>query len=193
VDPVTIGFLVGGLLLIGSELFHLSLVPVFFGAAALGVAGLRAVGLLPDALMPSLLAWSVASVGLAVPLRPLARRFFPTSKAVFDPSHEDKDAYGAIVEVVEAVDEDSNAGRIRFQGTTWAARSTEGLIPQGARAKLLLRDELAWVVEPISALDGIDIPAALPPANVAERVPPLSSEAGDSSSIVDSKSSSAKK
>jgi membrane protein implicated in regulation of membrane protease activity len=151
VDWLTILFLVAGVLLIASEAVHMALVPVFFGLAALIVAALRGVGLV-ESLPASLLLWSIMSVALTIPLRPIARRLIK-GQAKYDRSDAIKDALGQVVEVVEDVDEDSDNGRIRFQGTTWAARSMEGRLPKGSRAKLYAKDKLVWVVEPLSLLD----------------------------------------
>ena len=152
VDWVTIAFLVGGLLLIASELVSLSLVPVFLGVAALIVAALRGIGVV-ESVPASLLVWSMMSVALALPLRPLVRKYLRAGEARHDHSDEDRDAMGQIVDVVEDIDATSQRGRIRFQGTTWAAQTTEGTIPAGARCKLMVKDKLIWIVEPLNALD----------------------------------------
>jgi membrane protein implicated in regulation of membrane protease activity len=151
VDWVTILFLVAGVLLIASEAVHMALVPIFFGLAALIVAGLRGVGLV-ESIPLSLLVWSIMSVALTIPLRPLARRLIK-GQAKYDRSDAVKDALGQVVEVVEDVADDNDNGRIRFQGTTWAARSMEGKLAKGTRAKLFAKDKLVWVVEPLSLLD----------------------------------------
>ena len=151
-DWVTVIFLVAGVLLIASEAVHLSLIPVFLGMAALVVAGLRGIGLVESVPM-SLLLWSLTSIGLALPLRPLARRFLKAGDAKYDRSDEDKDAMGLVVEIAEDVDDSGSTGRIRFRGTTWAAQSTEGKIPAGGRAKLVYKDKLVWIVEPLGILD----------------------------------------
>jgi membrane protein implicated in regulation of membrane protease activity len=152
VDWVTALFLVGGILLIASEALHTALVPVFLGVAALIVAALRGLGIVETVPM-SLLVWSFTSVALALPLRPLAKKFVGGAVKRFDRSDEVRDAYGEIVEIVEAVDDVSNNGRIRFQGTTWAARSTEGTLAAGTKAKLFAKDNRVWVVEPLTLLD----------------------------------------
>jgi membrane protein implicated in regulation of membrane protease activity len=167
VDWVTVAFLIAGVLLIASELVQLSLIPVFLGVAALFVAGLRGVGLLESVPM-SLLVWSMTSVGLALPLRPLARRYLKTGERKVDHSHEDRDAMGAIVEVIEPVDDQSDSGRVRFQGTTWSARATDGTIPAGGQARLVYKDKLVWIVEPLSVLDE------------SNRVPVLEEQASES-------------
>lgn len=154
-DGITVAFIIIGVLLIASEAVHLSLVPVFLGMAALLVAGLRGIGLV-DGLLASFLLWSVASLGLALPLRPLARKYLKTGERKVDPSHEDRDAMGEVVEVIEAVDDVSENGRIRFQGTTWSARTTDGTVPRGARARLVYKDKLVWIVEPLPALEDVN-------------------------------------
>jgi len=155
VDWITAAFLIGGILLIASELVNLALVPVFLGAAALIVAGLRGAGLIESVPM-SLLAWAVTSVALTLPLRPLARRFMKPGASHHDLSHEDKDAMGVIVDVVEPINDTTPTGRVRFQGTTWAAQCVEGVLPAGAKAKLVFKDKLVWMVEPLSVLDDVN-------------------------------------
>ena len=151
-DPVTITFLVVGVLLIASEALHPSLVQVFFGAAALLVAGLRALGVV-DSVSTALVLWGFTSLGLTLPLRPVLKRYFKTGEVKHDLSHEDKDAMGEIVEVLEAIDDTGPPGRIRFQGTTWSAQCVDGNIPKGGRARLVYKDKLVWIVESVSALE----------------------------------------
>jgi membrane protein implicated in regulation of membrane protease activity len=155
VDPLTALFLAAAVLLIASEALHLSLIPVFLGIAALIVAGLRGVGLV-ESLPASLLVWSVTSVALTLPLRPIVKKYLKLGELKVDPSDENKDALGTIVDVLEAIDDSSEKGRIRFQGTTWSARSTEGVIPAGSKARLFAKDKLVWVVEPLSVLDDVN-------------------------------------
>lgn len=64
---------------------------------------------------------------------------------------EDLEAVGSVVEVVESVTSSDQKGRVRFGGTTWPAISKEGTIPKGKKAKLILRDNLVWTVEPYDA------------------------------------------
>lgn len=154
VDPWTLAFLVGGVLLIGSEFIAPSLFTIFLGVAALLTAALRGVGLV-DSVPISFLLWSVISLGLVVPFRPLAQRFMPGGKAEVkkdrtDVEH-DRDAMGEVVDVVEDVAEDHDNGRIRFQGTTWNARMTNGSLKKGEKAQLVYREGSIWVVEAVAA------------------------------------------
>ena len=157
-DPgtfITLLWLAGGIALVGSELLHASLTTVFLGIAAMMVAGMRALGLV-DALPASLIAWSVLSVGLTVPLRPLMLKWFPGERR-HDSSGAESDTLCELVDVIEMVSEDQPPGRIRFQGTSWPATCIEGTIPAGGKARIVYREKLAWVVEPLPALEAATV------------------------------------
>ena len=154
-DAWTIAFIIAGVLLVASEVVAPALVSVFFGVAALIVAGLRALGVL-ESLPLSLLVFGLTSLALVIPGRFLIQRLLPgrseSHKDTLD-LDDDKDAMGEVVEIVEDVAEDNDAGRIRFQGTTWQARSVHGTLKAGAHAQLVYREGLIWVVEPV-VVDG---------------------------------------
>jgi inner membrane protein len=157
-DPWTIGFLVAGLLLIGSELVVPSLIGVFFGVAALLVVGMRGLGLV-ESVPLSLLWFSIFSVGLVVPFRPLVKKLVPgKSDARRDSTdiENDRDSMGTVVEVQQDISEDNDDGRIRFQGTSWQARSTNGVIKAGQKAQLVYKAESIWVVEPHVAEEDLE-------------------------------------
>lgn len=63
---------------------------------------------------------------------------------------------GQIVDVVEDIDDVSERGRVRFQGTTWVAQTTEGVVPKGAKVKLMIKNKQVWLVEPLTALDDVN-------------------------------------
>jgi membrane-bound ClpP family serine protease len=60
---------------------------------------------------------------------------------------EDLDAFGTIVEVTESIHPDHSGGRIRLRGSTWKATSVSEPIEAGARARVVYRDNLVWVVD----------------------------------------------
>jgi inner membrane protein len=148
-------FLIGGLLLVGSEIFHSTLTALFVGVSALVVAGLVGVGVI-SSVGPAILAWSVMSVVLALPLRPIVKRLMPGERR-HDKSNEDDDAVGLVVDVLEPVLEGEVRGRIRHQGTTWPAVCLDGSIPAGGKARLVMRQKQAWVVEPLDMLEAADV------------------------------------
>ena len=154
-DAWTLTFVVAGILLVLSELLFPSLVGAFLGLAALLTAGLRGLGVI-DSLPVSLLVFAVTSLALVIPGRILIQRLVPgrseRRKDEVDVD-QDRDAMGEQVVVVEDVAEEHDTGRIRFQGTTWQARSTHGVIKAGDRAQLVYREGPIWIVEPV-VVDG---------------------------------------
>jgi len=138
-----------GVLLIVIELFLPHFVVIFFGAAAILVAVLQWIGLL-DSFTASLVVWFVLSVFFLLTLRRALKRWLP-SESSFQTTDEDADAVGQLVEVVSAVGAETQ-GRIRFRGTSWPAICRERTLEPGEKAKLLYRDNLVWIVEPLHAL-----------------------------------------
>jgi membrane protein implicated in regulation of membrane protease activity len=143
-------FFLGGLLLMLLETVLPGGVAFFLGFGGLAVAGLRLFGIFTDP-FTAVFAWLLLSTGLTVALRPFAMRYFggDVSLALTD---EDAEALGEKVTVVEPVGAET-PGRIRFRGAEWDARTVEGALPKGAKAKILYRDNLTWVVEPIDDSD----------------------------------------
>jgi len=151
-DPtlVTWLFVAAGFLLMLLETVIPGGVAFFLGVGGLTVAGLRAVGLLVDPLT-AIVVWAFLSAGLTIALRPIALRYFGGTISI-GLTDEDAEAMGQTVTVVEPVSAD-DAGRIRFRGATWDARTVEGRLPDGAEAKILYRDNLTWIVEPVDHSD----------------------------------------
>ena len=143
-------FLVGGLLMLLLEVFVPGGVALFLGLGGVVVATLRFVGLLADPLT-ALVAWAMLSAGLTIALRPIALRYFGGSASI-GITDEDAETMGQTVVVVEPVRE-STPGRVRFRGANWDARTLEGSLPKGAEARIVYRDNLTWVVEPVDHSD----------------------------------------
>ncbi len=142
-------WLIGGVLLIVIELFLPHFVVIFFGVAAILVAILQWIGLLHD-FTTSLAVWFILSVVFLITLRRLLKRFLP-SESSYGITDEDTDAAGETVEVLSPVGTETQ-GRIRFRGTSWPAICKERALEPGEKAKLLYRDNLVWIVEPLHAL-----------------------------------------
>lgn len=154
-DVWTIAFLVAGVALIASEAVAPALVSVFLGAAAVITAGLRWIGVV-ESVPVSLLVFAFTSLALAIPGRLLIHRLVPGRSDVRRDRTDvdnDKDAMGEVVSVVEDVSDEHDTGRIRFQGTTWQARSVHGVIARGQQAQLVYREGSLWIVEPV-VVDG---------------------------------------
>lgn len=142
-----VGFWLGlGVALLVLELVLPGFVVLFLGLGALLVAALVALGLVSEPLTAGT-AWFLISLFLILTLRRFAQRYFPAESSHRDVS-EDKDFEDKVVEVVDAVGPDHDRGRVRLQGTTWAARGLDAAIPAGSHARLLYRENLVWVVAP---------------------------------------------
>lgn len=156
VDPTTF-FLILGLVLMGLELVIPGLVVIFLGAAAVLTAGGLWLGLI-GSWVGAFTCWFVASIGLVLSLRSVFTRFLPgtVTKQLTD---EDLDAFGEEAEVVEEVT--PVAGRIRFRGTTWDAQTVGEVLPAGTRVRIVTRENLSWIVEPIKGWASLDRSKAL--------------------------------
>ncbi len=151
-DPtlLTWAFVVGGVLLMALETVIPGGVAGFLGLGGLVVAGVRAMGWLVDP-WTAFITWAFLSVGFTIALRPLAMRFVQGDVSL-SLTNEDAEAMGEVVTVLETVGEEE-AGRIRHRGSSWSARSVEGTLPEGAKVRLLYRDNLTWIVEPADDAD----------------------------------------
>lgn len=146
-DAITWIWFFAGIGLLATELFVPGLVVCFLGLAAMIVAGLRWAGFFPG-LVESFTAWFVTSIVLLVGLRHFLVRWIPSERS-FQTTDEDLEAVGTVVDVVQQISSGDQNGRVRFGGTSWPAVTREGVIPVGGKAKLVLRDNLVWIVEAV--------------------------------------------
>ena len=143
-------WIVAGAVLIVLELIVPGMVLVFLGAGALLVALLVWLGLI-ETWVASITTWFIASLVLLLVLRSLFQRFM-SGDAETQSTDEDFDAYGEVVDVVEAMGPDKE-GRIRYRGTTWQAACYDHTLEAGAKAQIVCRENLLWIVEPANPLD----------------------------------------
>lgn len=144
-------FLGGGLFLMLLETFIPGGVSFFLGLSGLFVGLLRYLGLLASPSL-SIAIWLVSSVALVIAFRPLLKKYWG-GQSSFKLADEDFEAMDQIVEVTEPVNAFDNSGRIRYQGISWQARSDQGELEAGTKAKIKYRDNLTWVVEPADEPD----------------------------------------
>lgn len=126
-------------------------VAFFLGISGLGVGILRYFGFLLDP-GAAILTWLMGSIGLVLLLRPFMMKHWG-GESFFKLADEDYEAMGEIVEVIEPVNEEDNSGRIRYQGISWQARTLEGELPAGRRARIKYRDNVTWIVEPLDEIE----------------------------------------
>lgn len=150
-ESLTWIFLIGGVALMILETVIPGGVSFFLGFSGVLVGVLRYFGILLEP-GSSILTWLGTSIGLILLFRPLLMKYWG-GESFFKLADEDYEAMDQIVEVVEAVNDQDNSGRIRFQGISWQARTVEGELKPGQKAKIKYRDNVTWVVEPLDELD----------------------------------------
>lgn len=144
-------FLGGGVFLMLLETFVPGGISFFLGFSGLFVGILRYFGIFLSPAV-SVGVWLILSVTLVIAFRPLLKKYWG-GQSYFKLADEDYEAMDQIVDVTEPVNALDNTGRIRFQGISWQARTEEGKLPAGSKAKIKYRDNLTWVVEPVDELE----------------------------------------
>ncbi len=138
-------WLIGGSVLVLLELVVPGAVLVFLGLGALVVSGLVWLGLV-EHLIPAFTTWFVTSLALLLALRGAVQKWNGGDED-WQSTDEDADAMNKIVEVAETI-RPGETGRIVHQGTTWPAICYDHTIEAGEQARLVYRENVAWVVEP---------------------------------------------
>ena len=139
-------WIVGGIALLLAEIVVPGMVLGFLGAAALLVALFLWLGLI-NGIVAAFTTWFIGSILMLVALRGVFQRLMPGDEET-QSTDEDLDAFGSVVEVAETIPK-GEQGRIRFRGTTWIATCYERTLEPGDEAKLVTRDGIGWVVEPL--------------------------------------------
>lgn len=150
-ESLTWIFLIGGAALMILETLVPGGVSFFLGFSGVLVGALRYFGILLDP-GTSILTWLGTAIGLILLFRPLLMKYWG-GESFFKLADEDFEAMDQIVEVVEPINDQDNSGRIKFQGISWQARSIQGELKAGQKAKIKYRDNVTWVVEPLDELD----------------------------------------
>jgi len=150
-ETLTLIFMVGGLILMVLETLLPGGVSFFLGFSGILVGILRYFGILVDP-GASILTWLGSSIGMILLFRPLLMKYWG-GESTTRLADEDLEAMDQIVEVVEPVNAEDSTGRIRYQGISWQARTMEGTLKPGSKAKIKYRDNVTWVVEPADELE----------------------------------------
>lgn len=150
-ESLTWIFFIGGIALMILEMLVPGGVSFFLGFSGILVGVLRYFGILIEP-GSSILTWLGTSIGLILLFRPLLMKYWG-GESFFKLADEDYEAMDQIVEVVEPINDRDNEGRIKFQGISWQARTVEGELKAGQKAKIKYRDNVTWVVEAVDELD----------------------------------------
>lgn len=126
-------------------------VSFFLGVGGLIVGLLRWMEIISSP-ATSIITWLFTSVALILAMRPLLKKYWG-GESSYKLANEDIEAMDEVVEVIEPVNASDHTGRIRFQGISWQAKTLEGEIPAGAKAKIRYRDNVTWIVEPVDEIE----------------------------------------
>ena len=144
-ETLTWLFIVGGIILMILETVLPSGVALFLGFSGLTVGIIRWFGLLSDPLS-AIFVWLTLSVALTILIRPFIKKYLKGERS-FKFADEDYEAIDQVVDVVETVNDSDNSGRIRFQGISWQARTIDGTLEPGTKARISYRENTTWIVE----------------------------------------------
>ncbi|UTC85197.1 NfeD family protein [Treponema denticola] len=137
-------WLLVGVICIGLELIIPGLVIIFFGFGAVFTSVFSLIPFINQALWFQIIIFVVFSVLSLIFLR---KKFTPVFKGtIFYPDKKSGKEGDEFADVIETVFHNKE-GRIKYQGTTWSARSLSEEIPEGSMVRVLRREGLTYIVE----------------------------------------------
>ena len=137
-------WLLVGVICIGLELIIPGLVIIFFGFGAVFTSVFSLIPFINQALWFQIIIFVVFSILSLIFLR---KKFTPIFKGtIFYPDKKSDKEAEEFADVIATVLH-NKAGRIKYQGTTWSARSISEEIPEGSMVRVLRREGLTYIVE----------------------------------------------
>ena len=150
-ETLTSIFFIGGVALMIIETLIPGGVSFFLGVSGIIVGTLRWLGIM-EGPATSIITWLFTSVALILAMRPLLMKYWG-GESSYKLANEDVEAMDEVVDVIEPINANDNSGRVRCQGISWQAKTLEGEIPAGSKAKIRYRDNVTWIVEPVDELE----------------------------------------
>ncbi|MCE9687596.1 NfeD family protein [Shewanella sp. AS16] len=136
-----------GAVLMLAELILPGGIVVLLGAACILVAGALGLGLVTG-LAQSLTLWFIASIVLLLAFRQLTQKLVGGDAHVGN-TDEELDIFNQLALVKEAIGPGEKSGRVEFHGVEWPALGDGSEIPVGASVRVICRENIALVVEPV--------------------------------------------
>ncbi|GIU27557.1 NfeD family protein [Shewanella schlegeliana] len=140
-----------GIILILAEIILPGGIVILLGAACLVVAGALAIGLV-EGVVQSLTLWFISSMVLLLLFRQVTQKLVGGDAHVGN-TDEELEIYGQLAVVKQAIGPAQKVGRIEFQGCEWSALGDGSEIAAGSQVRIICRDNIALVVEPVKAED----------------------------------------
>jgi len=145
-NPIAV-WLVLGLLLMLAEMIIPGGIVILLGAACVVVASALAIGII-DGVVQSLTLWFIASMVLLLGFRHVTQRLVGGDSHI-DNTDEEMDLYNHVAIVKQAIGPGQQTGRISCLGSEWIALGDGSEIKAGTKVRIICRDNIAFVVEPI--------------------------------------------
>ncbi|WP_037469374.1 NfeD family protein [Shewanella marina] len=138
-----------GVLLMLAEIIIPGGIVIFLGIAAILVAGLLFIGII-SGLPQSLICWFILSIVLLLVFRQVTQKLIGGDQHI-DNTDEELDIYNQIAVVKEAIGPGQQMGRIEFMGSQWSAKADGSIIAVGQKVRVICRDNIGLIVEPIKS------------------------------------------
>ena len=145
-NPILIWAL-AGILLMFAELIIPGGIVILLGVACLIVAAATGLGLVAG-LAQSFTLWFISSIVLLLAFRSLTQKLIGGDAHV-DNTDEELDLFQQPALVKQVIGPGQLQGRVEFQGTEWPALGDGSEIPAGSKVKVICRENIALVVEPL--------------------------------------------
>ncbi|MFT5788764.1 MAG: hypothetical protein ACI8SJ_000871 [Shewanella sp.] len=137
-----------GLFLMLAEIILPGGIVILLGAACLVVAGGLATGLV-EGIVQSLTLWFITSMVFMLLFRQVTQKLVGGDAHV-DNTDEELEIYNQIATVKQTIGPAQKTGRIEFQGSEWPALGDGSEIAAGSQVRVICRDNIALVVEPLA-------------------------------------------
>ena len=140
-------WLILGLILIIAEIFVPGVIIVFFGIGALIVSLTTWLKVTPDIYVQIIL-FSASSLLLLILFRKFLYKIIYKKKSTGKDQSDIVLEIGKIVPVVELIEPGEVGGKVKYQGTLWAAKADQRLLP-GESVRIIGYENLTIIVEKI--------------------------------------------
>lgn len=137
-----------GIILMLAELVIPGGIVVLLGVACLVVAAALGIGLV-EGVVQSLTLWFICAIVLLLAFRQVTQKLVGGDSHV-DNTDEQLDIYNKIAHVKQAIGPGQTTGRVEFQGSEWPALGDGSIIAAGTEVRIICRENIALVVEPVS-------------------------------------------
>ncbi|MCH1920847.1 NfeD family protein [Shewanella sp. A3A] len=142
---------IAGVVLMLAELIIPGGIVVFLGAACLIVAAALWLGLI-SGIAQAFTLWFIASIVLLLAFRQVTQKLVGGDSHV-DNTDEELDIYNQVAVVKQTIGPGEQLGRVNFQGADWPALGDGSQIVAGSRVRVVCRENIALVVEPLAETD----------------------------------------